>query len=146
MTMIKITALMRELIGANLADGAPCLIGTSSKAGVPQISPKGSLNVLDDETLSFWERSHRSVARHLAENPRVVVFYRNQSKADVMPRGATWRFHGTATIHTSGAIRDKVWDITVPFERERDPEKKGFGVTIRIDKIEELSGTVIQSR
>ena len=58
--MIKITPVMKELLDKALADGTPCLIGTASKDGHPQISPKGSVAVFDDNTLCYWERSHRS--------------------------------------------------------------------------------------
>ena len=41
--MIKITPVMKDLLDKALADGTPCLIGTASKDGHPQISPKGSV-------------------------------------------------------------------------------------------------------
>ena len=46
----------------------------------------------------------------------------------------------------SGPEREKVWDATVPAEQERDPQKSGVGVLIEVDRIEELSGTVIMQR
>ena len=67
--MIKITPLMKDLLDKALADGTPCLIGTASKDGHPQISPKGSVAVYDDQTLCYWERSHRiSQERHRRES------------------------------------------------------------------------------
>ena len=75
--MIKITPVMKDLLDKALADGTPCLIGTASKDGHPQISPKGSVAVFDDSTLCYWERSHRSSQKRLGENPNVMVYYRN---------------------------------------------------------------------
>ena len=75
--MIKITPVMKDLLDKALADGTPCLIGTASKDGHPQISPKGSVAVFDDNTLCYWERSHRSSQARLGENPNVMVYYRN---------------------------------------------------------------------
>ncbi len=111
------------------------------KDGRPNISVKGSVLVFDEKTLAYWERSHRNGVANIGDNPRVIVWYRNAAKAAELPRGAAVRFHGTATIHASGAIRDKVWDRTVPIERERDTEKKGVAVTIALDKAEDLNGT-----
>jgi hypothetical protein len=35
---------------------------------------------------------------------------------------------------------------TVPAELEKDPERKGAGVVIRLDKITNMGGQVLQSR
>ena len=145
--MIKMTDLIRNLLRTALADGVPCLVGTVSRDGKPQISPKGSLAVLDDETLCFWERSLRTAYAHIAENPNVVVYFRTFARASEMPyRGAAIRFHGVAKIVKAGPERERIWNATIPFEQERDPEKKGVGVLIAVDRIEELSGTVIMQR
>jgi len=79
--MIKLTDLMRALLNKALADGVPCLVGTATRDGKPQISPKGSVAVYDDETLCFWERSMRTAHAHIGENPHVVVYYRNFARA-----------------------------------------------------------------
>lgn len=146
--MIEMTPLMRELLNKALADGTPCLLGSATKDGDPQISPKGSVAVYDPQTLSFWERSHRSSLAHIKENPKVVVYYRNPARAGEMPdyAGAALRFHGRARVVESGPEREKVWDVTIPAEQERDKEKKGVGVLIDVDKIELLSGKVVMER
>jgi len=138
--MIKIAPPLAGLIDSALADGTPCLVGTVSKDGRPNISVKGSVLVLDDKTLAYWERAYRNAHKNVGDNPRVVVWYRNAAKADQLPRGAAVRFHGTATIHASGPLRDKVWNRTVPIEQERDPDRKGAAVVIALDKIEDLMG------
>ena len=138
--MIKISPELAKLVDAALADNVPCLVGTATRDGHPQISPKGSVLVLDEETLAYWERSLRGARANVGEHPHVVVYYRNPAKADALPRGAAVRFHGTATIHDKGPIRDKVWDRTVPIERERDAERKGVAVVIKLEKVEDLTG------
>jgi len=138
--MVKIPQTIAGLIDSALADGVPCLVGTVSRDGRPNISVKGSVLVLDDKTLAYWERAHRNAFANVGANPRVVVWYRNAAKADQLPRGATIRFHGTATIHASGPVRDRVWEKVVPIEQERDPERKGIAVVIALDKIEDLMG------
>jgi hypothetical protein len=145
--MIQITDAIRRLLEVALEDGTPCLVGTATSDGSPQISPKGSLAVFDDETLSYWERSFRTSYEALSENPRVVVYYRNAARAAEMPfRGGAVRFHGIARVTTDESERERVWQLGGRAEQERDPEKKGAAVLIRIDLVEELSGTVVMKR
>jgi len=129
-----------EAINASLADGAPCLLGTVSGDGQPQISPKGSVMVYDNETLAYWERAKRSAMENLGENPKVVIYYNNQATR------TRWRFYGVATIHESGAIRDDVMSKTIQAELDRDPERQGVAVLVKVDKVGEPSGNVLQQR
>ena len=138
--MIKLTQEMSELFETALADGFSCLLGTASKDGQPQISPKGSVMVYDDETLAYWERTRRSGLENIKDNPNVVVYYSNQDKR------VRWRFYGTATVHEVGPIREEVMGRTVQVELDRDPERLGVAVLIRIDQVGELSGNVLQRR
>ncbi|MCH7713371.1 MAG: pyridoxamine 5'-phosphate oxidase family protein [Chloroflexi bacterium] len=138
--MIQLTDEMKELLYSALADGYTPLVGTASKDGWPQISPKGSVMVYDSETLAYWERSKRSAMDNLAENPKVVIYYNNQATR------TRWRFYGTATIHESGAIRDDVMSKTIQAELDRDPELKGVAVLVKVEKVGELSGNILQQR
>ena len=138
------TELMARLLTTSAADGVPALVGTVSSDGRPQISPKGSVTVYSDDTLCFWERSYRSVERNLVDNPRVVVYYRNQARSKEIPyASAAIRFHGTARIVKDGPERERAWELTIPGEKQRDPDRKGYAVLIKVDLIEELSGQVI---
>jgi hypothetical protein len=96
--------------------------------------------VFDSETLAYWERAKRSALENVAENPKVVVLYNN------MDDKIRWRFYGTAEVHESGAIRDEVMARTVQAELDRDPDRLGVAVLVKVNKIAELSGTVLQDR
>jgi hypothetical protein len=111
-----------------------------SKSGEPQISPKGSVLVYDDETLAYWERAKRSALQNVGENPNVVIYYNHQAKR------LRWRFHGKATVYEDGPIRQEVIDRCVQEELDRDPGLLGVAVLVKIDKITELSGNVLQQR
>ena len=138
--MIKLTEEMKELFDTALADGFACLVGTATKDGQPQISPKGSVMVFDDETLAYWERAKRSGLANLEENPKVVVYYSHPVKR------IRWRFYGEASIHESGPTREDVMRRTVQAELDRDPEREGVAVLIRVDQVGELSGNILQQR
>jgi predicted pyridoxine 5'-phosphate oxidase superfamily flavin-nucleotide-binding protein len=138
--MISITGEMRDLVDGALANGTPCFVGTASRDGRPQISMKGSVLVYDEETLAFWERAKRTALQNVNENAQIVIFYRNPAER------FSWRFHGTATVHESGAVRDAVMGRTVQPELDRDPDRQGVAVLVKIDLIDELSGKVLQRR
>lgn len=140
MDKINLSDETRHLIDNAYADGVPCILGSASKDGHPQISMKGSVLVFDRETLAYWERAKRSALENVVENPNVVIFYRNPEKH------INWRFHGTATVYEGGAIRDNVMQRTVQAELDRDPERQGVAVLVKLDRVTELSGKVLQQR
>lgn len=144
--MIKITPVMKDLLDKALADNTPCLIGTASKDGRPQISPKGSVAVFDDDKLCYWERSHRTAKQRVNENPNVMVYYRNPARKENPYRASCIRFYGKARLVTSGPDWEKAWSVTNHDEQIKDPEKKGAAVIIDLDSIEQIDGTVIMKK
>ena len=133
-----------QIIDTARADGVVCLLGTASADGSPQISPKGSMFVLDAGRLAYWERSGRTAIANLGANPKVVVYYRNPAKSERYPNGAVWRFYGEATILTEGAERDEVYERVIAPEQEKDPDRKGAAVIISVNLIGDLGGNIIQ--
>jgi general stress protein 26 len=138
--MIKLIDQMRELVDKALANGCPCVLATVSADGEPDIGYKGSMMVFDDESLAYWERTKRQHLKNVQANPNVVVLFRDPKSR------VNWRFHGVATVHESGPIRDQVMARTVADELDKDPERKGAAVVIRVDKVTNLGGQVLQSR
>jgi len=138
--MIKLIDQMRELIDSALANGCPCVLATAAPDGEPDIGFKGSMMVFDDESLAYWERTKRQHLKNVTANPKVVVLFRD-AKTKV-----ACRFHGVAAVQVAGALREQVMARTVPAELEKDPERKGLAVVIRIDKVTNMGGQVLQSR
>ena len=138
--MIEITEQMKELVNRNHADGSNCTIGTVDKNGQPQLSLKGSVMVYDSETLAYWERAKRTALENVVENPKITVLYYN------MTDRIRWRFYGMAEVHESGSVREDVMSRIVDAELERDPERLGVAVLIKVNRISELSGTLLQER
>jgi general stress protein 26 len=138
--MIKLIDQMKDLINNALENGCPCVLATAAPDGEPDIGFKGSMMVFDDESLAYWERTKRQHLKNITANPKVVVLFRDgKSKA-------AWRFHGQAEVHEAGAVRDQVMARTVPAELEKDPERKGAAVVIKLDKVTNMGGQVLQSR
>ncbi len=138
--MIKLTDEMRNLVNNALANGSPCILASVSAEGEPDIGFKGSMMVFDDESLAYWERTRRQHLKNIQANPKVVVLFWDARTY------VHWRFHGTATLHEQGALRDQVMARTIKAELDKDLERKGGAVIIRVDRVTNLAGQVLQSR
>ena len=138
--MIHMIGEIMDLVDRNHADGWSCIVGTSDKDGQPQLSLKGSVMVFDSETLAYWERAKRSALENVLANPKVVVLYNN------MKDRVRWRFYGVAEVHESDVIREEVMSRTVQDELDRDPDRLGVAVLVKVNKISELNGNVLQER
>jgi predicted pyridoxine 5'-phosphate oxidase superfamily flavin-nucleotide-binding protein len=139
-TMIKLTDEMRDLIDNAIANGTPCILATASKVGEPHMTFRGSVLVFDDESLALWDRSKRQSLREMAENPHASILFRHPQKRII------WQFLGEATIHESGPVREQVMARVVQPELDRDPDRKGAAIVVRVNKILLGNGDVLQQR
>jgi hypothetical protein len=122
-----------------------CLVGTVLPNGFAQMTPRGSAAVFDDDHFSLWERGRGSTNASLTDGTKVTIFFRKPPLRDagVLPRGGIARFYGTAKLYKSGPIYDEIWNRLIEPEKKGDPEKKGFGVLIKIERAEDLSGAAL---
>jgi uncharacterized protein len=139
--MAKVPQVLHEHINTAFPANV-CLVGTVQPNGFAQISPRGSTMVYDDEHLALWERGKGSTNAMLRDGAKVTVYLRKPQlrEAGVLPKGGIARFYGTAHVHKSGAAYEKVWEKLVQPEKERDPDKKGFAVLIKVERAEDLDG------
>jgi predicted pyridoxine 5'-phosphate oxidase superfamily flavin-nucleotide-binding protein len=79
-----------------------CYVATVTPEGKPNLSPKGSLKVLDDEHLAFADIMSPATMRNLKTNPAIEV-----NLVDPFLRRG-YRFKGTCEIHREGAVFDSV--------------------------------------
>ena len=97
--------------------------------------------VFDDEHLAMWERGKGTTNSNLKDGTKITVFFRKpQLRETLLPKGGIVRFYGVATLHKSGPIYEEIWKRVIQPEKDRDPEKKGFGVLIKIERAEDLAG------
>ena len=134
--MIDLTE-MAELVDRSGPDGYTMLVATASKAGAPDLAFKGSVMVWDQDHLAFWERAHGTTLANLVENPQVALVYRNRDA------GKNWRFWGDAELLRDGEVREGIMARTYQPELDRDPERKGVAVLIRVNKV---GGSTAQQR
>ena len=106
---------------------AVCVIATSNGADV-DLALKGSFMVWDQDHLAYWERGLNETLAAIRANPRVAVLVR--------PKGAPpMRFFGATRVVEDPAQREAIYQRVIPEEQGRDPDKKGLGVLIRVDRI-----------
>jgi len=98
--------------------------------------------VFDDEHLALWERGKGTTSQNLKDGSKITVFFRKSElrQAGILPKGGIARFYGVAEVHKSGPIYEEIWNRLVQLEKDRDPEKKGFGVLIKVERAEDLDG------
>jgi hypothetical protein len=122
-----------------------CLMGTCLPNGFAQVTPRGSVMVYDPETLAIWERGKGTSNEALHDGTKVTVYYRNPKlrESGQLPAGGVARFYGTAKLHKSGPVYDKIWEKLIQPEKDRDPQKKGFGVLIKLERAEALDGKAL---
>jgi predicted pyridoxine 5'-phosphate oxidase superfamily flavin-nucleotide-binding protein len=104
--------------------------------GYPQVSPRGSVQVYDDNHLSTWERGTGNTDADIRDGAAVTFVYSNP---ELREQGMFFvRLYGKATVHKSGPVYDKVFDRLIEAEKGKDPDKKGFAILVEIEKVEDL--------
>jgi predicted pyridoxine 5'-phosphate oxidase superfamily flavin-nucleotide-binding protein len=97
-------AKIPEDVKKAVAEIKPALVATADKNGLPNVSPKGSFRVLDDEHVIFVDiRSPRTIA-NIKENSKVSAI----GIEPVSRKG--WRIWGNAEILTEGTLFDMLQD------------------------------------
>ena len=137
---MPISEKVRKLVDNAWNDGYCCLVATTGENG-PNISPKGSLLVYDDDHLAYWERSKKQALANLGQDKRVVVIYANmQSQKDKVLESGFLRFYGTAELHEAGPTREAIFKRLSKREQEHEGADKGIGVLIKIDRAADVRG------
>ena len=99
---MAISEKLKALIRSAWDDGAPCLVATQGPNG-PNISPKGSMVVFDDDHQASSDRP-ATRARHELSHRRSTSTY--------SPKGSTVRSPTTIISPIGSAQRNKRWKIS----------------------------------
>ncbi|MDR1037039.1 MAG: pyridoxamine 5'-phosphate oxidase family protein [Deltaproteobacteria bacterium] len=122
--MAKLTKEIQDFLAGKLA-----WVGTADKAGVPNLAPKGTLKVLDDENLVFADLFSLKTRKGLEENPQVAVA--------VIDKMTGYQIKGKAELVTSGPVFEAVSKGV----KEAMPDLPGpkYAVKIAVDSVYSLS-------
>jgi len=107
-----------------IAEMRPAVVATAAKSGQPDVSAKGSLRVLDDESVAFAIVASPRTEANIRENPVVCVLC-----LDAAHRHGC-RIWGAAELITSGNLFDE-------FKRELGARSMTVKSVVRV-KVEEV--------
>jgi predicted pyridoxine 5'-phosphate oxidase superfamily flavin-nucleotide-binding protein len=96
LTMGILTAAMKRVADAELG-----FIATVCPDGTPNLSPKGTTAVWDDDHLVFADIRSPGTAENLRSNPSIEI-----NVVDQLSRKG-YRFKGTAMVHTDGDVFER---------------------------------------
>ncbi|BDR56775.1 pyridoxamine 5'-phosphate oxidase family protein [Xylocopilactobacillus apis] len=91
--MVKLTSDMKEMLKSQLS-----FLSTTDGKNNPQVGPKGTMRILDDEHLLYDEHTGKQAWENIHVNPKVAVAVANHEAY----KG--YRFEGTAEIHQGDQI------------------------------------------
>ncbi len=121
--MAKLTQKMKDLI----EEQKVCFVATADKNGKTNVSPKGSIYVVDDETLAFADLYSQKTRANLKVNPNIAL-------AVVDLKALTgYQFKGKAELLEEGNIYNDVvcYLRTMPMEMP-DPQ---YVVKMKVEEI-----------
>ena len=118
--MAKLTSEMKTMFEKQLA-----VIATAGRDGTPNVGPKGSMYVVDDETLTYSEHTAGKTLTNLQENSKVAVTVLDRDRAD------GYQVKGIAELLTSGDFFERV----ARRQEERKRPRPTYVVKISIEEI-----------
>lgn len=118
---------MRRLVSAQGLG----FVATVRPDGTPNLSPKGTTEVWDDEHLVFLDLHSPGTVANLARNPAVEI----NVVDPVLRKG--YRFRGLGEVHTEGEAYER---IVSRFQNERgtDPARVNSAVLVRVLEVGQL--------
>ena len=138
MAEVRLTREMADALRGAMAAVRPAQVATAGASGMPDVAFKGSIMVLDDDHIAFWERAHGTTLKNLQENPQAAVLFWNPAARQA------FKFFGEAELVASGSRRMEVLGKTIQLELDRDPERKGVAVIIRVDKVVQMGQVTME--
>ncbi len=122
--MSKLTQEMKALIASQ-----KCFVATVNPDGTPNLGPKGSTRVLDDEHLAFNESSGKQTWINLQSGSKVAIAVIDRETH------IGFRFIGTPEVITSGEL----YDQAVAARTRPGMRPLRAVIKVKIDKIVSLS-------
>lgn len=121
--MAKLTQDMKDLIAAQ-----QCFVATVNSDGTPNIGPKRSTRVIDDEHIAYNEATAKQTWDNVNKGSKVAIAVADREKL----KG--FRFLGTPEIITSG----KLYEDTVSLSQKMGRPAPKAVIKIQIEKIYNL--------
>ena len=114
-----------------IEEGRLAYVATTDKLGIPNVVPKGTIAVLDDEHLIFADLFAGKTRRNLEENPVISIAIVNQAAY----RG--YQLKGRAQLISRGPFFDDV-KKRIEGGQLKYPQAK-YAVKIKVERIYDIS-------
>src|SRR5579863_4605247 len=125
---------LKGIVNGALATASPMVLASVDRDGKPRLTFRGSIQTFGDDSVGFWARNAEgSTMENIVAIPHVAMMYRNAQTRVVL------QLMGRARV-AEGAERDRVFDNAPEIERNADPERKGVGVIVELDRVEGFLG------
>lgn len=132
--MIKLDDNVRQRIKDALDTGKSLTAAYVDRDGKPHISFYGSTHVHNDDELAIWVRKPDSeLLKTIPDNPHISMIYGD------IPGTFYATFEGRARVETDPVERDRIYAEMHDLERKFEPDKAGFAVVIKLDRVTLLS-------
>jgi hypothetical protein len=126
----EIPLVVRGMINSALVNGTPIVAAYTGEDGSPQLSLRGSLQVLSPTQLCAWLRSAEGgLNRALATNPQLSFLFRDSRSR------STLIIKGIGRIEDDPAIRDEIFELTPEVEQMHDPDRNGAALIVDVTSI-----------
>ena len=77
--MVKLTAEMKEVFSKNKIFA----IATASKAGIPNVAPMGSVQLVSDDTIWLGDNFLNKTLANVKENPHMAIYFWSRKRSAV---------------------------------------------------------------
>jgi len=95
-------AILTDEVKQLLKEQGIAFVATTSKDGIPNVSVKGSIQVIDDDTLAFACIWSEKTMRNLEDNPQIAI-----ALADTKALKG-FQVKGKAVLENSGPLFDRL--------------------------------------
>lgn len=118
--MAKLDNLMKDFFGKQLP-----MVATVSKEGRPNIGPKRTCRILNDETLIYNENTGKQTLKNIKDTGLISVALVDWEKLN------GYRFTGHAEVYTEG----EYYEMCCQYAKETKAKDPKAAVVIHIDEI-----------
>lgn len=118
--MAKLTKEIKDLIETNRI----AYVATVDQNGAPNVSPKSTFSILDDESFIFAEIMSARTRQNLLNNPKIAIYFYSPEK------NLGCQIKGEAEMIKSGELYAEMMEVLSYFDR-----KANYVVKVKVKEI-----------
>jgi uncharacterized pyridoxamine 5'-phosphate oxidase family protein len=116
--------------------GMPLTLAYVDLNGRPNVSPRGTVQVIAPDQLALWARTS-GLPNALANNPNVALLYQDLANHDILS------LTGRARVVDDAAFRNRVFEGSPDSEQSLDPDRAGTAILVELDSVRGRTGARI---